>query len=210
MASGYRSGGVDFDDLFEFYSSGAKAQASGRRVNGQDLSDRYQALGGLPKRADVGHRVGGTDLSNLWAPKGGTPLPVLGFNGQTYVSQVGAAPGTAFATVRCELRTDGSWRIIDSNYIAGDTVLASGTWSIGGGAGEYQVWFTHQPSSGFAYFFTDADSPQSMSQPHAGEATANAGTGESISGTGSITCHMRRGSGPVTSSTFNYLVSAAN
>lgn len=70
MTSGYRSGGVDFDDLFDPYVTGTKPAPTGRRVDGVDLSERYAPIMYGSKRADVGYRVDGVDVSNLWAAKG--------------------------------------------------------------------------------------------------------------------------------------------
>ena len=70
MPSGYKSGGTDFDDLFDPYVEGAKPGLTGYVAAGQDLRDRYAPISYGSKRADVGDKSGGQDVSNLWAAKG--------------------------------------------------------------------------------------------------------------------------------------------
>lgn len=67
MPSGYASGGVDFDDLFDPYAEGPFAADCGSMLAGTDLSRRYAHIQYGSKRADVGHRINGMDVSNLWA-----------------------------------------------------------------------------------------------------------------------------------------------
>lgn len=108
MATGYRSGGLDFDDLFDPYTSGAKAQASGRRFNGVDLSERYQALGGNQKRADVGYRVGGVDVSNLWLPKNSQGI-ASNFEPRLDVAILPGWSGPSNTTYAMRMLNTGSW-----------------------------------------------------------------------------------------------------
>lgn len=71
MPSGYKSGGVDFDDLFDPYVTGTPPAATGYRVAGVDLAGRYAPLVYGTQRADVGYRIaGGADVATLWAAKG--------------------------------------------------------------------------------------------------------------------------------------------
>ncbi|HHA2841072.1 TPA: hypothetical protein ACOD94_000835 [Stenotrophomonas maltophilia] len=89
MPSGYRSSGVDFDDLFDPYVEGPLAQDSGRRIGGGDLSRRYAHIQYGSKRADVGHRINGMDVSNLWAARG-TASYRPPFHGKDYSAGNGA------------------------------------------------------------------------------------------------------------------------
>lgn len=71
MPSGYRSSGIDFDDLFDPYVIGTPPAATGYRVAGVDLAGRYAPLVYGTQRADVGNRIlGGADVATLWAAKG--------------------------------------------------------------------------------------------------------------------------------------------
>lgn len=122
MASGYRSGGVDFDDLFDPDVMGDGPSAAGLRSGGTPL--KYAALAYGSKRADVGYRQGGSDVSNLWAAKGTAQ----------YVSDGGLPPSLSAAeeagqlesiTVAVEFR-------LQRNGFLGWTG-GGGTWAGGGG-----------------------------------------------------------------------------
>lgn len=114
MPSGYRSGGVDFDDLFDPYVEGQKSVATGRRVAGVDLNQRYAPISYGTKRADVGYRVGGIDVSNLWAAKGTAQY-------LRSVSSVRMSPSGAptSASLSAAVRTNGQ---IVFNALTGGTV----------------------------------------------------------------------------------------
>jgi len=135
MPSGYRSGGVDFDDLFDPYVQGTKPAATGRRVSGVDLIHRYAPIAYGAKRADVGHRANGVDVSNLWAAKG-TASYALSINGaqflqaqqaNTYQEQVGV-------TLAFDMTTAGGFTVKGNNYGQQATQQASGTWNTTGEA----------------------------------------------------------------------------
>ena len=143
MTSGYRSGGADFDDLFDPYIIGPKSINTGRRVAGVDLSQRYAHIQFGTKRASVGHRVGGVDVSNLWAAKG--TASYLKISDQT-IEEVEA--GSVFAGIRLnntgtldQVMTDvtvpvpGEWMINPSSAEAANyeamASLVSGTLSSG-------------------------------------------------------------------------------
>lgn len=71
MATGYKSGGVDFDNLFDPYVTGTPPAATGYLVAGVDLAGRYAPLVYGTQRANVGYRIlGGADVATLWAAKG--------------------------------------------------------------------------------------------------------------------------------------------
>ena len=68
MASGFKSSGVDLDQVFQAYVSGPRAAATGFRQAGQDLSQRYQAYHGGPQAPATGYRVQGVDLNQRFSP----------------------------------------------------------------------------------------------------------------------------------------------
>lgn len=113
MPSGYRSGGMDFDDLFQPYAGGAASIASGLRVGGVDLNQRYAPIQGGAKRADVGYRVGGVDVSNLWAAKG-TASSGLAINGKSYTAKPTTAGAVSSATLQF-ITNNGAFSVVDPN-----------------------------------------------------------------------------------------------
>lgn len=70
MATPYKSGGVDFDALFDPYVTGTYAPVTNRRIGGVDLNQRYAPIQFGTKGPDVGYRVGGVDISNFFAAFG--------------------------------------------------------------------------------------------------------------------------------------------
>lgn len=125
MPSGYRSGGVDFDDLFDPFVQGPTSVATGRRIAGVDLSYRYAHIQYGAKRADVGYRVNGTDLSNLWAAKG-TAVYSLPINGREYTR----SRGRGGASLAFNMLSNGTYSIVNDL----GTVLDSGSWLPAGDA----------------------------------------------------------------------------
>lgn len=114
MASGYRSAGVDFDDLFDPYVTGTPPAATGYRIAGVgDLAGRYAPLIFGTQRADVGYRIaGGADVATLWAAKGtatyvsstaGLPESISSFANST------SGPVTAVATFSMARDGSTSW-----------------------------------------------------------------------------------------------------
>lgn len=103
MPSGFRSGGVDFDDLFDPYVTGTPPAATGYRIAGVgDLAGRYAPLIYGTQRADVGYRIaGGDDVATLWAAKGTATYvsPTAGLPPEIYSLAAGTVgPLTAVAT----------------------------------------------------------------------------------------------------------------
>lgn len=146
MASGYRSQGVDFDDLFDadVMGNGPAADAL-RRQGGQPL--RYAHLQYGQKRADVGFRLGGQDVSNLWAAKG-TATYTLPINGQAFSAHNQSrtnSSGSATATVTFIIDSNGTYRILQNTTGGGNNTGSdpiSGTWlPAGATVGEYDVQF---------------------------------------------------------------------
>jgi len=140
MPSGYRSGGVDFDDLFDPYVQGTKPAATGRRVSGVDLIHRYAPIAYGTKRADVGNRVNGVDVSNLWAAKGTASYANADVVPDLYAYQVNSS-APVVATVSFYFNRDGS---------CSSSPQASSAWfsPVGGTPGDaYDIRFTQQGGS---------------------------------------------------------------
>ncbi|QJB21919.1 hypothetical protein XccvBFoX3_gp19 [Xanthomonas phage FoX3] len=77
MAAGYRSAGVDFDNLFDPYVQGAKPSNTGIRVGGVDIANRYAPVAFGTRRANIGYRnSAGVDIAGLFAAKGTATYPV--------------------------------------------------------------------------------------------------------------------------------------
>lgn len=123
MPSGYRSGGVDFDNLFDPYVQGAKSIATGRRAAGVDLNQRYAHISFGTKRANVGYRVGGVDVSNLWAAKG-TAIYGLSINGKSYTANPTTAGSVSSATLQF-ITNNTAFSVVDPNRTP--STVVSGT-----------------------------------------------------------------------------------
>lgn len=139
MASGYRSAGVDFDDLFDPYVEGPTAQDCGRRVGGTDLSRRYAHIQYGSKRADVGYRLGGMDVSNLWAARGSAQydavtIPNPSVSGSSYTA---ASPNghAAFS-----FRSNGMVQNWTNN--PNGVTRTFGPWLIKGVASNFEIRYT--------------------------------------------------------------------
>jgi len=139
MASGIKSKGVDFDDLFDPDIIGDGPTAPNLRSKNTPL--RYAALKYGTKRADVGIDENGVDVSNKWAAKGTTRygLPI---NGKSYSANYQSPTnesGTAFATVTVVINSNGTYTVT-RGLRTGSTTLASGTWhTFGGSPADYDV-----------------------------------------------------------------------
>lgn len=111
MASGYRSAGVDFDDLFDPYVTGTPPAATGYRVSGVgDLAGRYAPLIYGTQRADVGYRIaGGADVATLWAAKGTATYvsPTAGLPA-LIEARAGSSSGPLTAIATFSMSRDGS------------------------------------------------------------------------------------------------------
>jgi len=144
MARGFRSAGIDFDDLFDWDVIGDGPTVPNLRSNG---GLRYAALKYGQKRADVGYRQDGVDVSNLWAAKG-TAVYKLGLDGMGLVSGNSAktnSSGTTSATCIVYFEADGSWQgreLVAGGGNSGNRQVRAGTWiDPGAGAGEYEILF---------------------------------------------------------------------
>jgi len=145
MPSGYRSGGVDFDDLFDPYVIGTPLPPTGYRVAGVDLAGRYAPAIFGTTRAPVGYRIaGGADVATLWAAKGTANYVAadLGLPGLIASIRVSTSAVTATATFSLLRNGTTSWSPPNG---------ATGAWATGGGAGigdTYEVIFDVLDGSG--------------------------------------------------------------
>ncbi|WP_165710231.1 hypothetical protein [Stenotrophomonas maltophilia] len=216
MPSGYRSSGVDFDDLFDPYVEGPLAQDSGRRIGGGDLSRRYAHIQYGSKRADVGHRINGMDVSNLWAARGSATYR-LPFHGKGYSASNGAktnSTGSVSATVSILMYADGTYAIrtgVAGGGNGGSSVAASGQWlPAGASVSEYEVQITGS-SPAKASFSTSAPSfvPASAAPSAGVSISVPARSASYESDSISISVALRRAGGIAQVSTFSASVSAS-
>lgn len=138
MPSGYRSGGVDFDDLFDPYVTGTPPAETGFRVAGVDTAGRYAPLVYGTQRADVGYRIaGGADVATLWAAKGTASYVAADAGLPALIALIRTSTSAVTATVSFSLLRNGttSW-----DPPAGST----GAWYPSGASGvgdSYEVIF---------------------------------------------------------------------
>jgi len=138
MPSGYRSGGVDFDDLFDPFVTGTPPPPTGYRVAGVDLAGRYAPLVYGTQRADVGYRIaGGADVATLWAAKGTA----------SYVSETAGLP-VSISAIRIStapITATASFSMFrDGTTTWSQPPGSASSWYPGGGAGvgdSYEVIF---------------------------------------------------------------------
>ncbi|HDS1300831.1 MULTISPECIES: hypothetical protein [Stenotrophomonas maltophilia group] len=208
MPSGYRSSGIDFDDLFDPYVEGPQAQDSSRRIGGTDLSRRYAHIQYGSKRADVGHRINGMDVSNLWAARG-TASYRLPFHGKDYSAGNGAKTnsfGDVTASVQISLLSDGNFTVHSNSYGGGNDATAqvdSGRWApAGANPGQYEVQFT-AGNTGAASFSTSAPSFSSLATSRLATVSISIPAASSMyeSVTVEIAVHLRRSGSPAQVST---------
>ncbi|QNH13095.1 hypothetical protein [Xanthomonas sp. SI] len=209
MASGYRSGGVDFDDLFEAGTSGTAVPSA--RSGGVPL--RYAALGSSAKRPDVGYRYNGSDVSNLWLPKGAGvgSLPINGQNFSIGETVPNLATGSCAITFRAN--PDGTFAVTPVRSHGGNGAVTTGSWlPSGSSASDFQIQFEATAASGTAATITnEASAYQALTTARAitaalGPYGSSAGSRDSVT---SITIRIKRvssGSVGVTTVTFSLAV----
>jgi hypothetical protein len=144
MAKGYRTSGIDFDDLFDPDVMGDGPSVGNLRMNGAAL--RYAALKYGAKRADVGYRQDGIDVSNLWAAKGTAVYVITGLHGKHLYASDGALTNqpNVSAQVYVSLSNNGTWGVGGSTSRGSFSQNAptSGTWLPSGAAvSDYQAQF---------------------------------------------------------------------
>ena len=149
MPSGFKSAGIDFDDLFDPDIKGDGPYASGLTSAGAGV--KYAALVYGAKRPDVGIQSAGADVSNLWAAKGtasyeSTVYPV--FSSVSVASDGASGAQTASFTIR--LKPNGECDLDTASTASGTTHIDS-KWfnplreTVGA---EYQVMFEKSGSGG--------------------------------------------------------------
>lgn len=125
MTTNYRSGGVDFDSLFDPDVMGDGPTAPGYKVGGVPL--KYAKLSYGTKRANVGYAQAGVDVSNLWAAYG-TAVYSLPFDGQTYLQIYNIPAGnTGYAGLSFRLTSTSAWQIYGYTPTVPVTSLLTGS-----------------------------------------------------------------------------------
>lgn len=162
MATGFRKGATDFDDIFDPYVEGTKPANTGYTVAGYgDLANRYAPLSYGTKAANVGYSQPGVgDLSNLWAAKG-TASYNLAINGGAF----SATDVRAEAIIRFTMSSNGTYQITNQ----GNVVLASGYWlPSGDSVSNYTCLFTTSmtnrtdPGGAYTEVVTNASTQQAL------------------------------------------------
>lgn len=187
MPSGFKSGNVDFDDLFDPYVTGTPPAATGYRTSGGvDLAGRYAPLVYGTQRADVGYRIaGGADVATLWAAAGTATYvsPTAGLPAEVYV-YVGSSVGPVTAVASFSLARNGttSW-----------TTSGAGAWYPGAPAGigdGYDVEFTI--SGGVGGTLTGSALNTRLPLSSARGLTLTVTTNSSATATRTVTADIRR------------------
>lgn len=150
MPSGFTTGGVDLDDVFDPYLSGTKPAVTGYTVGGQDLADRYQPIGAATPAADTGYTTAGVDLSQLFAPlgAGGGVDATPDWDGVTRTNfSYGLSENSA--RLRLNFAPNGSVGIFASDFTGGTWSMESsgfdGSWFLpeqAGAGDDYEIRFT--------------------------------------------------------------------
>lgn len=146
MASGFKVGATDLDDVFDPYVKGTKPGLTGYTVNGQDLRDRYAPIVYGATAPVTNFTVAGVgDLNKLFAKKGTAVYeqviadpgyPALGANA---TGQAGPVSASASLT----LKSDGTWSCTRGTSQAPVTTT-TGSWfgpPRAGAGDDYQVRF---------------------------------------------------------------------
>lgn len=149
MASGFKVGTKDLDDIFDPYVEGTKPAATGFKVGTQDLRDRYapRALGA--QAAATGMKVGSADLNTLFAAKG-TASYGLPIDGMTYSAYELILPGnTGSASVQFRITTTGVYYVEAVTTSGGAVQRATGSIvQSGASVSDYEVQFAVAHVSG--------------------------------------------------------------
>ncbi|QWP76081.1 hypothetical protein J5226_21185 [Lysobacter sp. K5869] len=185
MASGHRSGGVDFDDLFEPDVIGDGPTAGFlRRADGTPLRYAHAQYGTI--RADVGRRTGGVDVARLWAAKGtASYVSDGGWGGRLNASDVGK--NSAKATAAFSFRPDGT------TFWSSETGGGSGTniWTRSK-PGDYDILFTLIQNGSSGYLNATLDQWLPLTQERFVSLTVSASGGRSASASRTLRGQIRR------------------
>jgi hypothetical protein len=145
--SGYRTNGIDFDDIFDPDVIG-DGPTAGLSVNGVPIKYAHIQYGS--KHADVIYTYAGSDVTNRWAAKG-TAVYALPINNGQYTAN-SQTRGTA--RIRFALLADGTYQVRRTTGAdATSVVVASGTWlpandSVGNWTVAYEAVETAQTHQG--------------------------------------------------------------
>ena len=191
MASGFKDGTTDLDDLFMSYASGTKPNLTDFKVGTQDLRDRYQPWTTGTKRDLTGFKDGAVDLRDLFQASN-VPLTTVTLSGQTVADfnvNVDVTCGIRVTTtgyVQQYQSTTASWVNVDATtdwidpHTAADSTYYVRVTSVTGDA------FTSSPGTNGNWF--------AISSNRAWELTASAGTGTKST---SFTLQISKPSGTV-------------
>jgi len=213
MASGYRHGGVDFDQLFDPDILGNGPAADGYRANGQPL--RYAHVQYGQRRADVGYRVRGQDVAAMWAAKG-TATYTMPFHGKGFSASNQARTNSrdsCSASISLAFQPDGTYAVhssIAGGGNGGSSLVESGRWLTGStSAGEYEIQIV-AADVGQASFGTSAPGFVSMTAAQSASAsiTVPSASAQWLSEAVRFRCLVRRG-GLVQESVLTARVSAS-
>lgn len=188
----YRSGGIDFDELFDPDVMGDGPAAAGYSANGIAL--KYAALAYGTKRANVGYAQAGVDVSNLWAAKGTAVYEAVAVPG--FMNLFVAADGLQSATgsITVTLRRNGECDA-DTDSSSGADGHIDSQWfnPLRADAGDgYQVLFTVTFSDGAATVTNGAAAYTAISQARAVTLSKTVTTQAVQHATGTINIKVRR------------------
>lgn len=213
MASGFRSAGIDLDDLFDLYVEGPKSIDTGLRFGGVDLSQRYAHISFGSKGPDTGFRVNGADVATLW-PKKGTARYTLPFHGKAFAATNQALTGQAgqiSVTVALNIYGDGTYSITESATGSNgyNRVGDSGIWlPAGDTAAAYELMFSNSVATeGTIGNAAPTFAPIGTGKGITLRATINAASAEYREDSVGLNCHLRRSDGRVTVSSISARVS---
>lgn len=185
MASGHRSGGVDFDDLFDPDVIGDGPVAGFlRRADGSPL--RYAHIQYGTQRADVNRRSGNVDVARLWAAKGtASYVSDGGWGGKLQASDVGYP--SAKATASFAFRPDGTtWWKSETGGGTGTNVWTRSK------PGDYDILFTLVQGGSSGFLSATLDQWLPLTQERLVYLTVSASNGRSASATRILRGQIRR------------------
>lgn len=185
MASGHRSGGVDFDDLFDQDIIGDGPVAGFlKRADGSPL--RYAHIQYGAKRADVNRRSGGLDVSNKWAAKGtASYVTDGGYGGRLHASDVGASSAKATATFSFNANGTTAWKSETNGGQGG------GVWTRAQ-AGEYDILFTQVAANSEGFLQGTLNAWLAMTENRWIALTVSASRGRQATATRTVRAQIRR------------------
>lgn len=185
MGSGQRSGGVDFDELFDLDVIGDGPTAGFlRRLDGKPL--RYAHIQYGTQRADVNRRTNGVDWARMWAAKGtASYVSDGGWGGRLMASDVRA--GTARANASFAFQPDGATRW--SSETGGGT--GTGVWARSR-PGDYDILFTLIYADAGGYLNVTLDQWLPLTELRLVSLTVSASRGRQATASRTVRAQIRR------------------